>query len=174
MLRRILKWAGIAIVALAATGAVLYVLGLRVVLYGGGSPRLRFVKSEGERVARIARDREAQRAQTAATQPRRPPRPRGRAAAAPVLTAALGRRPGGRRACRRGLLDGLPRPEPRRPLPGQILTQWPADGLKPIWKQPVGGGYASFVIAGGRAFTIEQRGPQEIVAAYDVATGREL
>jgi outer membrane protein assembly factor BamB len=46
--------------------------------------------------------------------------------------------------------------------------------LKPIWKQPVGGGYASFVIAGGRAFTIEQRGPQEIVAAYDVATGREL
>ena len=46
--------------------------------------------------------------------------------------------------------------------------------MKPIWKQPVGGGYASFVIAGGRAFTIEQRGPQEIVAAYDVATGREL
>jgi outer membrane protein assembly factor BamB len=55
-----------------------------------------------------------------------------------------------------------------------ILTSWPADGLKPIWRQPIGGGYASFVIAGGRAFTIEQRGPQEVVAAYDVATGREL
>ncbi len=63
--------------------------------------------------------------------------------------------------------DGVYRERP-------ILTNWPADGLKPIWKQPVGGGYASFVIAGGRAFTIEQRGPQEIVAAYDVATGREL
>jgi outer membrane protein assembly factor BamB len=55
-----------------------------------------------------------------------------------------------------------------------IVTQWPASGLKPIWKQPAGSGYASFVIARGRAFTIEQRGHEEVVAAYDVATGREL
>ena len=47
-------------------------------------------------------------------------------------------------------------------------------GLTPLWKQPVGGGYASFVVARGRAFTIEQRGAQEVVAAYDVPTGREL
>jgi outer membrane protein assembly factor BamB len=46
--------------------------------------------------------------------------------------------------------------------------------LKPLWHQPVGGGYASFVIATGRAFTIEQRRDQEVVAAYDVLTGREL
>jgi outer membrane protein assembly factor BamB len=38
----------------------------------------------------------------------------------------------------------------------------------------VGGGYASFVVAEGRAFTIEQRRDQEVVAAYDVATGREI
>jgi outer membrane protein assembly factor BamB len=43
-----------------------------------------------------------------------------------------------------------------------------------MWKQPVGGGYASFAVAGGRAFTIEQRGSNEVVAAYDVLTGREL
>jgi outer membrane protein assembly factor BamB len=43
-----------------------------------------------------------------------------------------------------------------------------------LWKEPVGGGYASFVIVGGRAFTIEQRGGEEVAAAYDVATGREL
>ena len=55
-----------------------------------------------------------------------------------------------------------------------IFTEWPASGLKPVWKQPVGAGYASFVVAHGRAFTIEQRGAQEVVAAYDVATGREL
>jgi outer membrane protein assembly factor BamB len=55
-----------------------------------------------------------------------------------------------------------------------IRTDWPAGGLKPLWKQPVGGGYASFTIAGGRAFTIEQRGPEEVVAAYDVVSGREL
>jgi outer membrane protein assembly factor BamB len=43
-----------------------------------------------------------------------------------------------------------------------------------LWRQPVGLGYASFVVAGGRAFTIEQRRSQEVAAAYDVATGREL
>jgi outer membrane protein assembly factor BamB len=43
-----------------------------------------------------------------------------------------------------------------------------------MWKQPIGGGYGSFAIAGGRAFTIEQRGADEVVAAYDVETGREL
>jgi outer membrane protein assembly factor BamB len=55
-----------------------------------------------------------------------------------------------------------------------IRTSWPAEGLRQLWKQPVGGGYASFVIADGRAFTIEQRRNQEVVAAYDVETGREI
>ena len=55
----------------------------------------------------------------------------------------------------------------------QVLTQWPAGGLTPIWKQPIGVGYASFVIADGRAFTIEQRRGQEVVTAYDLASGRE-
>ena len=55
-----------------------------------------------------------------------------------------------------------------------IKTNWAASGLPQLWKQPVGGGYASFVIADGRAFTIEQRRAQEVVAAYDVETGREL
>jgi outer membrane protein assembly factor BamB len=55
-----------------------------------------------------------------------------------------------------------------------VLTQWPAAGLTPIWKQPIGVGYASFVIADGRAHTIEQRRGQEVVTAYDLATGREI
>ena len=55
-----------------------------------------------------------------------------------------------------------------------IRTSWPAQGLPLLWKQPIGGGYASFVIAEGMAFTIEQRRQQEVVAAYDVETGREL
>ena len=55
-----------------------------------------------------------------------------------------------------------------------VLTSWPASGLEPLWSQPIGGGYASFVVAEGRAFTIEQRRQQEVVAAYDAATGREL
>ncbi|MEO7650624.1 MAG: PQQ-binding-like beta-propeller repeat protein, partial [Bryobacteraceae bacterium] len=54
-----------------------------------------------------------------------------------------------------------------------ILTTWPKLGLKMLWQQPVGGGYASFVVANGLAFTIEQRRKQEAVAAYDLRTGRE-
>jgi outer membrane protein assembly factor BamB len=55
-----------------------------------------------------------------------------------------------------------------------IRTDWPREGLPPMWKQPIGLGYASFVAADGRAFTIEQRRLEEVVSAYDVATGREL
>jgi outer membrane protein assembly factor BamB len=55
-----------------------------------------------------------------------------------------------------------------------IRTDWPEAGLALVWRQPIGGGYASFVIANGRAFTIEQRRHQEVATAYDVATGHEL
>src|SRR6185369_9360827 len=55
-----------------------------------------------------------------------------------------------------------------------ISTTWPAGGLRQIWRQPVGVGHASFVVADGKAYTIEQRRSQEVVAAYDVNNGREL
>ncbi len=55
---------------------------------------------------------------------------------------------------------------------GAIRTDWTA--LQPLWRQPVGRGHASFVAANGHAFTIEQRGGQEVAVAYDVLTGREL
>lgn len=55
---------------------------------------------------------------------------------------------------------------------GPILTDWKR--LRPLWRQPLGGGHASFVAANGHAFTIEQRGAQEVAVAYDVLTGREL
>jgi outer membrane protein assembly factor BamB len=54
-----------------------------------------------------------------------------------------------------------------------ILTRW-SDGLEELWRERVGGGYASFVIAGGKAYTIEQRRDQEVVAAYDMETGLEV
>jgi outer membrane protein assembly factor BamB len=55
-----------------------------------------------------------------------------------------------------------------------ISTNWPAAGLRRLWGQPCGGGYASFAIAEGMAFTIEQRREQEAVVAYDVTNGREV
>lgn len=56
----------------------------------------------------------------------------------------------------------------------KVRTDWPSAGLSPLWKQPIGGGFASFVIADGLAFTIEQRRHREVVTAYAVETGREL
>ena len=56
----------------------------------------------------------------------------------------------------------------------EVLKTWPSAGLTPIWKQPIGVGYASFVVADGRAYTIEQRRGQEVATAYDVETGREI
>jgi len=55
-----------------------------------------------------------------------------------------------------------------------VSTHWPANGLPVVWKQPVGIGHASFVIADGKAYTIEQRRSQEVVAAYDLNNGHEL
>lgn len=55
-----------------------------------------------------------------------------------------------------------------------IRFDWPPDGLPLLWRQPVGGGYASFVVAEGLAFTIEQRRDREVVAAYDLKTGTEI
>jgi outer membrane protein assembly factor BamB len=56
----------------------------------------------------------------------------------------------------------------------RILTNWPTAGLRVLWRQPVGGGYASFAIAEGRAFTVEQRRECEVATAYEIATGREV
>lgn len=191
MIKRILKAAGAALLALIAAGAVLYALGLRIELDGGGSPHLRFVESEHARAATIARHRAAQRVpgaldppvtgpsgapdpgppsgsqvpgpSSAAQAPSSSPAPavvgsdtESRTTAAPYWTDFRG-----------PLRDGHYREQ-------RIRIDWPAEGLTPVWKQPVGGGYASFTMANGRAFTIEQRGDTEVVAAYDVRTGREL
>jgi hypothetical protein len=195
VLKRVLKKTVIVLAVFTLLGLALsQFFGLRVVLDGGGTPRLRFVEGSEAQAARIEAHRAAQRATAAPasvpsgvqppTEPtpatgvtETPPAPTiGEAArSAPTtpvapavtggvenaLTAALW--PDFRGSRRDGVYRG-----------GRIRTDWPASGLTPVWRQPAGGGYASFVVAGGLAFTIEQRGPREVVAAYDVATGREV
>lgn len=63
---------------------------------------------------------------------------------------------------------------------GHILAEAPPDAAawashppRPVWRQPVGGGYAAFVNVGEVLFTIEQRGEQESVVCYDAKTGQE-
>jgi len=57
---------------------------------------------------------------------------------------------------------------------GPIATNWPVEGLKLLWRQPIGGGYGSFAIAEGLAFTIEQRREKEALVAYDLQSGNEI
>ena len=52
-----------------------------------------------------------------------------------------------------------------------LLARWPEAGPKVLWTQPVGEGYSSVVVARGRAFTMYQEGPREVVVCFDAATG---
>lgn len=169
MLRRLVRRLFYLLVALAVIGGILFAAGLRIVRYGGGGIGFRFTDSAEERAAEIEQHRAAQRAQPPPPAPAQPdpeaappsPSPtaekRSRAAVTTSSYWTNFRGPDG---------DGHYRQQP-------VRTDW-GSALAPLWKQPVGGGFASFVIADGRAFTIEQRRDQELAAAYDLVTGREL
>ncbi len=54
----------------------------------------------------------------------------------------------------------------------RIKTDWSASPPVQLWRRPVGPGWSSFAVHDGRFYTQEQRGDDEIVACYDVATGK--
>jgi outer membrane protein assembly factor BamB len=165
----------------AAVGALYQFAGLRVDLDGSGW-RPRFVTQTPDFDA-LEADRARQRqhgpasqtaspasdplaAETLPTPPSSQPARRQRSTSEPVAG------PGGPDSAAWPDFRG-PRRDGRYDGPS-IRTNWPPDGLPILWKQPIGLGYASFVAAGGRAFTIEQRREREVVAAYEIRTGREL
>ena len=55
-----------------------------------------------------------------------------------------------------------------------LRTDWDARPPKKLWRHPIGLGWGSFAAIGRRAWTIEQRGPEELVVCYDIETGEEL
>ncbi|HXG56799.1 MAG TPA: PQQ-binding-like beta-propeller repeat protein [Vicinamibacterales bacterium] len=178
MFKKIIRAIGIGLAALIVTGGVLYVSGFRIVLDGGGGLHVAREKSAEQRAEAVARHREAQRAVAPPASPApqsapgiETPAPSTSAPSTPALSTPHSAPSTSVTAYwtdfRGPARDGHYRERP-------VLTSWPGGGPKPLWKQPVGGGYASFVVAGGRAFTIEQRGPDEAATAYDVATGREV
>ncbi len=167
---RVLKWLGILVIVLVAIGVAAYAFGARVVMDGGGGLHIRFQESAESREQAVEAHRKAQAAAgTASVAPVEPAAP-----VAPVEPAKPDAPPAPVGPASFDWSDFRgPNREGKYAGPA-LLASWPVEGLTPLWKQPVGEGYASFVVSGGRAFTIEQRGEREVVAAYDVRTGRQL
>ncbi len=55
-----------------------------------------------------------------------------------------------------------------------LLTTWPKDGPRVLWKVAGGDGYSSVAVVGNRAFTLVQRGGEELAIALDVKNGNEV
>lgn len=55
-----------------------------------------------------------------------------------------------------------------------LRSDWDARPPKQLWKHPIGSGWGAFAVIGRRAWTLEQRGENELCVCYDIETGREL
>lgn len=54
-----------------------------------------------------------------------------------------------------------------------LLEDWSDASALEIWRRPCGGGYSSFAVVDDYAVTIEQRGDEEAIVCYSLATGGE-
>ena len=165
--------AGVAVIAVGLRG-----VGYRIRMDGSGHPRLVRVIDADALYEALERQRAAQHAAAPSPTPVAPaavtaPPVTTAAPPAPATTSAPA--PASGRATTAGswtdfrgpARDGVYRQRP-------LAATWPAGGPRLLWKQPIGEGHASFAIARGVAYTIEQRREREVVAAYDIKTGREL
>jgi outer membrane protein assembly factor BamB len=56
----------------------------------------------------------------------------------------------------------------------RLARDWSARPPKELWRREVGAGWSSFAVQDGMAITQEQRGPDEMVVAYDLLSGDVL
>ncbi len=59
-----------------------------------------------------------------------------------------------------------------------LLKSWPASGPRQVWRRPIGQGFSSISISGGKLFTMDagdhEGKPTEFAVALDPATGKDL
>ena len=162
-----LKWTGITVAALAGLALVLNLTtGMHLQITGGLWPQLDFHDEDRHYRALEALRDQTEAAIVAEDTPEAETPTVGEAAAAAEPVPATAEQAADSWPYYRGLhMDG------RYPEP--VNTHWPDAGPPELWRVPIGGGYASFVVGDGLAYTIEQRREQEVVAAYELLTGVE-
>lgn len=55
----------------------------------------------------------------------------------------------------------------------QVPASWP-EGIEQKWRRTIGVGYSSPIVADGRVYVHSRIDPDEVVTAFDLATGREV
>jgi outer membrane protein assembly factor BamB len=53
-----------------------------------------------------------------------------------------------------------------------LARDWESNPPQLLWRQPIGAGWSGFVAVNGYAVTMEQRGEEELVTCYEIATGK--
>ena len=56
----------------------------------------------------------------------------------------------------------------------ELARDWASQPPELVWRQPIGAGWSAFAVRNGYAVTMEQRGDEELVTCYEVATGELL
>ena len=56
----------------------------------------------------------------------------------------------------------------------RLATDWATSPPVQLWRRPIGPGWSSFAVAGDRIYTQEQRGDDEVVSSYRLASGEPV